>query len=50
MTRRTRPGRPWRCGTGRRSGLDAFVTYDKRLLEAAAGVGLPVAAPGSYDG
>jgi predicted nucleic acid-binding protein len=31
-------------------GLDAFVTYDKRLLEAAAGVGLPVAAPGSYDG
>lgn len=32
--------------TGR---LDAFVTYDKRLLEAAAVVGLPVAAPGSYD-
>ena len=30
-------------------GLDAFVTYDKRLSEAAAGVGLPVAAPGSYD-
>ncbi|PSL55403.1 hypothetical protein B0I31_105365 [Saccharothrix carnea] len=31
-------------------GLDAFVTYDKRLLEAAAGVGLTVAAPGLYDG
>ncbi|MFD1150189.1 type II toxin-antitoxin system VapC family toxin [Saccharothrix hoggarensis] len=31
-------------------GLDAFVTYDKRLSEAAAGVGLTVAAPGSYDG
>ncbi|MEV8436361.1 type II toxin-antitoxin system VapC family toxin [Actinosynnema sp. NPDC051121] len=30
-------------------GLDAFVTYDKRLLEAAAGMGLAVAAPGAYD-
>ncbi|MEU4740006.1 type II toxin-antitoxin system VapC family toxin [Actinosynnema sp. NPDC023658] len=27
--------------------LDAFVTYDKRLLEVAAGVGMAVAAPGS---
>jgi predicted nucleic acid-binding protein len=26
--------------------LDAFVTYDHRLLEAAKGVGLPVASPG----
>jgi uncharacterized protein len=27
------------------SELDAFVTYDKRLADAAAGVGLEVAAP-----
>jgi hypothetical protein len=25
----------------------AFVTYDKRLLAAAAGVGLPTASPGA---
>lgn len=28
-----------------RSELDSFVTYDKRLADAAAGMGLPVAAP-----
>jgi uncharacterized protein len=27
--------------------LDAFVSYDKRLLAAAAGVGLPTASPGA---
>jgi predicted nucleic acid-binding protein len=27
--------------------LDAFVTYDKRLLAAAAAAGLPVASPGA---
>jgi predicted nucleic acid-binding protein len=31
-------------------GLRAFVTYDKRLLEAAATSGLPTAAPGVHDG
>ncbi|WP_033436234.1 type II toxin-antitoxin system VapC family toxin [Saccharothrix sp. NRRL B-16314] len=31
-------------------GLHKFVSYDKRLLEAAASSGLPTAAPGSYDG
>lgn len=28
------------------SGFAAFVTYDRRLLDAAKGVGLPVASPG----
>ncbi len=27
--------------------LDAFVTYDRRLAEAAAAIGLPVSSPGS---
>lgn len=31
---------------GEDNGLDAFVTYDKRLLAAAAEHGLPVASPG----
>ena len=30
-----------------RADLEAFVTYDKRLLAAAAGVGLPIASPGT---
>jgi predicted nucleic acid-binding protein len=29
------------------TGLTAFVTYDKRLAEAAAGAGLPVFSPGA---
>lgn len=29
------------------AGLDAFVTYDRRLLASAAAAGLPVASPGS---
>src|SRR6478672_1843478 len=29
------------------TGMTAFVTYDKRLAEAAAGAGLPVFAPGA---
>jgi len=30
-----------------RADLDAFVTYDERLLSAAADVGLPTASPGT---
>jgi predicted nucleic acid-binding protein len=29
-----------------REELDAFVAYDRRLLDAASGLGLPVASPG----
>jgi hypothetical protein len=29
--------------------LSVFVTYDKRLLDAAEGIGLATASPGAYD-